>query len=231
MSMVITNGFKFKGTILELQQELLGLRKEVSQFLNQDLTEETQKYIARLVEFSKTLNEREFLDFIDSIFPEGKTDEEKKKTPIFTIGEMYLQKYKDWFVKEQTIIVYPYEENVFYLCPFGIKYLVTKMNEHPKFESFSYWDNTDEPEDVTIEEWKDRERIWNEIFERADTITFGNAGFQFKMYTEEVSIFEIMDSQMPETLENNIRLLKFREDEKFSIRKLYVLRLHELMNK
>lgn len=231
MSMVLTNGFKFKGTLLELQQELLVLRKEVSAFLNEDLTEETQKYIARLVEFSKTMTEKELLSFIDSNFPESSTDEVKMKTRIYAIGNMHLDKYIEWFIKEQTIIIYPYEENVFYLYPFGIKYLITKMNENPKFEDFSYWDNTDYPEEIPLEEWEERKKIWDTIFKRAKTSIFGEAGFQFKLYTQRVNIFDIMDSKMPEALEDNIRLLKFRKDEEFKVRNLYLMSLKELIDK
>lgn len=36
----------------------------------------------------------------------------------------------------------------------------------PEVEDFAYWDNADEPDDVPYEQFKDRGRVWSEIYTR-----------------------------------------------------------------
>jgi hypothetical protein len=37
------------------------------------------------------------------------------------------------------------------------------MREDDRLENYEYWNNTDEPEDVTMEEWEERSRCWDEM--------------------------------------------------------------------
>lgn len=51
----------------------------------------------------------------------------------------------------------------FYIVPYGEKW-VYKDIEYPDFvEDYSYWDNTDRPEDISRIEWKDRRSKWKYI--------------------------------------------------------------------
>ena len=37
--------------------------------------------------------------------------------------------------------------------------------DHPQVTKFGYWNNTDPDEDASEEEWEERERLWDKVFE------------------------------------------------------------------
>lgn len=54
----------------------------------------------------------------------------------------------------------------YYLIPFDnfpIGKTLKFLEKDPQLEDFSYWNNTDQPEDVTDKEWGHREKIWDRL--------------------------------------------------------------------
>jgi hypothetical protein len=69
---------------------------------------------------------------------------------------------------------YPFLENISYL------------------EDFAYWNNTDQPEEITDKEWKTRGKIWNKIYD--DHVT------SLKLELCSVSLFYLVDPNGQELL-------------------------------
>lgn len=59
-------------------------------------------------------------------------------------------------------------ENRYYIRAFSDKIAIfgdplTFLRDDERLENYEYWNNTDRPEDVSDEDWKERERCWNEL--------------------------------------------------------------------
>lgn len=78
------------------------------------------------------------------------------------------------------ICVYPHNGE-FYGQFFTEQRTLTEMlKKKCYFEDFSYWNNVDEPEGVTKEEWNNRERVWEEILSDSNYIP-SRAGFTYEI--------------------------------------------------
>ena len=54
--------------------------------------------------------------------------------------------------------------------------LIDAFMDHEDVSDFSYWNNTDRPEDISESEWQARKKSWDKALDRT---TFGKSGFTF----------------------------------------------------
>ena len=78
-------------------------------------------------------------------------------------------------------MVFPHKGNI-YLIPY-INYDFNDLSEiSSNFQFYGYWTNVDPDSDCSKEEWEERERIWNEIFDGPDPVSF--YGLNYEMMNE-----------------------------------------------
>lgn len=66
-----------------------------------------------------------------------------------------------------------------------------KFFSQEQIEDFSYWNNTDRNEDVPEQEWSERDRVWDGIFDRRRHRSFlGNHGFEIKLTDGYAPVFD-----------------------------------------
>lgn len=95
-------------------------------------------------------------------------------------------------------MVFPHSNGGLYLIPligrnFGKNYdLLTQFSD--KFKYYGYWDNTDEDENCSEEEWSERGAIWEELVGYS---AMKNYGFYFSII-DEGDVFHIVDKSFRE---------------------------------
>lgn len=82
----------------------------------------------------------------------------------------------------------------FYAWPWGnlTEQFDEVLADYPWVENYSYWDNTDHPEDVSDREWERRGKTWLEIWtpdEFAHRLTFTTVDFSDDLHKSQFDIF------------------------------------------
>lgn len=86
------------------------------------------------------------------------------------------------------IVVYP-RNGVFYGQYFAsFRPLEAWLKEQDLFEDFGYWNNTDEPEDVSWEDWCIRGEIWDKILEHSSVPA--EAGLTVKLVSGDRALWD-----------------------------------------
>lgn len=68
------------------------------------------------------------------------------------------------FYVELTLSLFPDPDGEYtYVIPFGSQDLIEAFLKLDGVEDFSYWNNSDEPENISPEEWERRGEVWNRI--------------------------------------------------------------------
>jgi len=99
--------------------------------------------------------------------------------------EAFKKVFGSGFVTDvnENAVVYTYKNEIY--VQFFIGRLLRDVHEyiekHEKFEDFHYQNQSDQPDDVSDEEWEKRREIWDGIFPHMDTPL--NAGFSFQFMT------------------------------------------------
>lgn len=70
-------------------------------------------------------------------------------------------------------------------------------------EEYSYWNNTDKPEEVSKADWKNRENDWNEALLDGDAVPSKN-GFSFTLHDERLPF--------PQEIFTEEEILKYRKE-------------------
>lgn len=81
--------------------------------------------------------------------------------------------------------------NETYLLFYGARNLEAIFGTFPEVEAFPYWDNSDHPDDMTYEQWKDRGKAWEESVDLCRSMS--SQGFlvnPFDSYSQSVSLSE-----------------------------------------
>lgn len=76
------------------------------------------------------------------------------------------------------LCLYPYEGKT-YGVAFGADHLIEMFLHLPQVNDFHYQNQTDQPENISDEEWAERGRIWDEILGAG---TFAENGLQYKLF-------------------------------------------------
>lgn len=194
MSMTIYTGFKLKANTIE---EAYEIAEDFRLKANEIAEEETIKWIAR-----------EAAHLFDEATLAGQEPELTRKVSearydfMRTSSEQDRKQSRDFSGVDMTseIVIFPTDKGIV-----GILYTENSKIEDawkslPEVEDFSYWNNSDHPEDVLDEEWEERSRVWNKVFEsrrgsipssalRGITITFTLNQQQFLLDRELVNDF------------------------------------------
>ena len=57
-----------------------------------------------------------------------------------------------------------HDDGRLYIMPIGEHWIAESLDNPPEpVENYAYWNNTDRPDDVTEDEWHDREATWEEV--------------------------------------------------------------------
>ena len=83
------------------------------------------------------------------------------------------------------VAVFMLEDKVLAMPFFGDPKLETLFKSHELVEEYGYWDNTDEPEDVTDEEWDQRCEDWNKAL--------GGDGYSSPVESGSIIVFDEPD--------------------------------------
>ena len=172
MSTKIYNGFKFKtNDIQELHNHMNDLRKEFRQIADGMLLDQ-------------------MTEDCYSLFDRRTMNPEIVQEPVmtFVINEMY-KRQEEVRVKQVRdpsidfsfeICVYPHNGE-FYGQFFTEQGMLSKiLKEKDFYEDFTYWNNVDEPEGMSAEEWQARSDTWDEILEPYDYVP-SRAGFTYEI--------------------------------------------------
>lgn len=92
------------------------------------------------------------------------------------------------------IYLFPLEKHTFIVANTESRELLELFIAHAGVEEYSYWDSTDKPEDVSAEEWRERERIWEKAIPRQISekcLTFNLFDGQPYMHANE-SVWDII---------------------------------------
>lgn len=110
-------------------------------------------------------------------------------TPAYQIAERILEANRkgqrgDPFNITAAIVAYPLGRKV-YVNVFD-EDVHEMVRKNQKFKDFSYWNNTDRPDEVTARQWRHRERTWDKLLPDSRavpaisgfTYDFGSGTFQ-----------------------------------------------------
>jgi hypothetical protein len=103
---------------------------------------------------------------------------------------------------EFTISLMPFEGQVYGIVYTEQREWQSLWMDKPFIIDFSYWDNTDPPEELPYEEWEERGRVWSTIFDGAIMSAPSMAGFNADC---------THDTLMPDT-ENVVAVLPTHEE-------------------
>lgn len=166
MSTKIYNGIKFKSNnIVEIVQQLQNVREELLKICNT----------------SDIISQEDIIGFI-------KYCDLDKEITKFSVYEIHHKMYDELLKQTEetrlflrftcSIYIIPYKDGNIYgglFCD-NVKYYKYIM---PYTEDYHYQDQTDRPEEITEEEWGERDDIWNEIFEKF--WTFSEVGLKYEI--------------------------------------------------
>ena len=84
-------------------------------------------------------------------------------------GEQLTRYRRDWWALDVAVTMRRYR-NRFYLIPYCdraclLRGVLDFMKDHERLEEFSYWNNTDPPDDVAPSAWAWRSTVWNDLTE------------------------------------------------------------------
>ena len=72
---------------------------------------------------------------------------------------------KTYGAKTDSIVVFPHGRSIYALVyAQDATALIEKFTTEGVWKDYSYWNNTDRPEDVTSSQWARRKKVWDEIF-------------------------------------------------------------------
>lgn len=208
MSTTIYNGFHFKGSMVELQPVLNDLRKAIQPEFTKELLNQAFGYIVSLYDLSTFIDKESLMNFLSH----GIDDEPNEDSPFLRYAIQNMEHYKKDLLGEQVVVVFPYDDENTYLYPFGSKRTMRAFEESEHFHSFGYWDNVDMEEGVSDEEWEHRKDVWSEIFNRAGTSVFGEAGFSFPIYDKLPTVALAQSKNHGQTEESRLKRMKHFPD-------------------
>lgn len=157
MSTKIFNAYKFEGTLLELQAELLKVRKENYALRYKDMEAWLKAVMNKQTEKISITQHR--FDF----------------SQLLKTARQSTQ--KEFFDFSTEAVIYPIEERLFLVQFFRLPGEVAIPSS---FKDYHYQNQTDQPEDISDEDWQCRETLWDSIFDTYNTPA--EAGFMYEIF-------------------------------------------------
>lgn len=199
MSTKIYEGLKLNENMdfYKINQLVREIRKEADKIFSEEYSRLMMESICEIFDYSLFMEKEELKNYLKTKY-KLKRD---KFYPYFDIREL-LNKDNGFFNLNCNIIFYPLKDKVlcqfFHTNPKYYKlYRKTKIDGHEldpifsQFEEYGYWNNSDQPDNISEEEWEQREEDWNEAL-RGIGIPLIN-GFSKKI----VEVFSF-DLELPE---------------------------------
>jgi len=158
MSTKIYTGFKFTNDLFEIHNEIMKFRHELKIKVDEKITDYFAKECSVLLDSisvgARKLKKRDTIyGIIWKDFSEKEREiEQGKRNPAvdFSFGISIIP------TKDRKILGIVYTEQQEFLNMWTAKSFV---------EDYSYWNNTDKPDNISEEEWKERSETWNNILE------------------------------------------------------------------
>lgn len=142
-----------------------------------------------LMELFKELREKYVKAATDSLctFYTITTADSDEKVSIYKeVTDSIRKGYRDVQNIEASFAVYFLDERVLFQ-PFGLSDLKVKI-EHEKLKDYCYWNNVDEPEGMSEEEWDERAETWDRVFDGSGIPT--NIGLIYEL-SNRATVFDI----------------------------------------
>lgn len=118
-------------------------------------------------DFNNTFNsymKKEFVKFaFEQIDRSLISNKKTKKKDIYDLSnEFHKKNYLNVnSIVSVKICFFPYKKNILIMnCS---DFLFDDIYNSFEFEDYSYWNNTDKPEDVSVREWNKRFKVWEEV--------------------------------------------------------------------
>lgn len=158
MSTKIYTGFKLKTTNMEeIHEWMTQLRKEIEIETNQGIARTMARDCASLYD-KRTMDNT--LDRTLSVYQVVYHEFSNRQLEVQRRG------VKDPSVDySMSMVLFPFEGQFYGMLYTVQSEFAMRFFAQPLVEGFQYWDNTDPDENCTEAEWKERERVWDAIFE------------------------------------------------------------------
>jgi len=96
------------------------------------------------------------------------------------------------------------DENGTYACLFSEMNDIKKIfSQRLKTQDFSYWDNTDQPDNASDEEWQTRKETWENLF--GDTHTYSARGASFELVEKNIIHFTQKPIRYPDNPDDDLK--------------------------
>lgn len=196
MSTAIYSGYIYRGSFLELFKQLETFRPKIQEELEKQLVNEIVTSIYKIYDFVR-LGYKDFYPVIENDFLKPGTytiqqalDEVVKKSYIRSKSEIVSS-----FQYYTALHMYPLEGKCLIIFR-GNNELEQYFAENFPVDFYGYWNNTDQDENCSEEEWKQRESDWDNVF-------------KFTLFTEEIGLnFQFSSTYAPASLYSTRDLLE-----------------------
>ncbi len=163
-----------------------GTAEELADFMH----ELRKKYIEEVIAHLSKWNENEIKKYSNEVY--HKEEDSYFYLPILLRDEIRKGENSP-FNFDASVVVYFYQRKIV-AVPFGFnmfKELNTMFRSNPKMKFFGYWNNSDPDENCSEEEWAEREKFFEGLFE-GEFYHFGSLGFTYELSNQE-TLWKICD--------------------------------------
>lgn len=188
MSTTIYNAVRFNPGInlSEVVKLCMGLRPVVQQKLY-------QKDIQELLATAVRIYDHKVLEKLSWTSDRGTKDSKCAFMSAFRqLDEDNREHKKNYGEKTDRIVLFPHGRSIYAIVYVAdAEELINKFTEEGIWTDFSYWNNTDRPDEVTSSQWSRRKKVWDEIF--ADSSMPADVGVNINLSKADQKIFNYQE--------------------------------------
>ena len=168
MSTKIYNGLKIQANSLDEAIEIINAGKPTIIKNYTDMAIEKEFFLSVNILVDYLLDQNDILKFFNIEISAKTNEADEKSSPM---GIAYMQTLDNVETDpEISMVIYPGRvevdnKNYYLMTIYGDNVIQKKMlaTYQENISEYAYWDNTDEPEYVTEQEWKIREKHWKKV--------------------------------------------------------------------
>lgn len=173
MSTKIYNGYILHGfdNLYKLQQFLDGFKQKCREVAAECLLDVMASKVADIVDF-QVFHKKE--PYLFSIKFSAGYDKCKYGQDVFASVSRYIMEYRSYALQhpdehvpfdfDMDIVIFPTEDNRFLATLYtAVPEFQEMWRSLPEVEFYGYWDNADQDEDCTEEQWEQRRADWGEV--------------------------------------------------------------------
>ena len=230
MSLKIYNGIKFKSRNLpEIIIQLYAIKEQARKNSNEHLIANADD-IVYLMCSNNIINNR------DDIFQQEKLSHDiiwnTRRALVQSLNSTFRDRCEPDF--NFSVCVIPWTDGNIYGISFheGIKENVELLRDIA--DEYHYQNQTDQPDDISDEEWQERSEVWNDIFDKY--CSPNDAGFIYEIVTSSDLHFDIIETVLEQYKKQFIlgyecKLhIKDEEKNRLKIKELLLVKLPPLKN-